>query len=121
MTLGRSVALVAAADAQRAALAMYLTQAGFDVHPCDELTVAGSFGAVVWLAGDAADGVAARIRRWLRSARPQCIVVVTAQPAMLRELAAAHAERLLLLPAPSFGWDLVDALRGGLAPGPRSA
>ena len=121
MTLDRSVALVAAAGDQRIALAQYLTGAGFDVHECDALTVAGSFGAVVWLAGDAAGGLVARVRPWLRSARPHRIVVVTARPAVLRDLAAAHPERLLVLPAPTFGWDLVDALRATPTPGPRSA
>lgn len=121
MTLGRSVALVAAADDQRIALAQYLTDAGFDVHPCDELTVVGSFAAVVWLAGDAAEGLVARVRPWLRSARPHRIVVVTARPAMLRELAGAHPERLLVLPAPTFGWDLVDALRAASSSRPRGA
>ena len=121
MTPDRSVALVAIADDQRIALAHYLTGAGFDVHPCDELTVAGSCGAVVWLARDAAGGMVARVRRWLRSARPHRIVVVTGRPAMLRDLAAAHPERLLVLPAPTFGWDLVDALRAASTSGPRGA
>jgi hypothetical protein len=121
VTRDRSVALVAAADDQRVALARYLTDAGFDVHPCDELEVAGSCGAVVWLARDAAGGLTARVRRWLRSARPHRIVVVTARPAMLRELAAAHPERVLVLPAPTFGWDLVDALRAASTSGPRGA
>lgn len=121
MTYDRSVALVAAADDQRLALAHYLTAAGFDVHPCDELTVAGSFGAVVWLARDAVGGLTARVRRWLRSARPHRIVVVTGRPAMLRELSAAHPERLMVLPAPAFGWDLVDALRVAPTSGPRGA
>src|SRR5262249_40078489 len=111
MTLGRSVALVAAADDQRNALARYLTGAGFDVLECDELTVAGSFGAVVWLARDGEGGLVARVRSWLRSGRPHRIVVVTARPAMLHELAAAHSERLLVLAAPTFGWHIVDALR----------
>jgi hypothetical protein len=121
VTLDRTVALVATADDQRIALAQYLTDAGFDVHPCDELTVAGTFGAVVWLAGDATGGLVARVRPWLRSARPRRIVVVTGRPAMLRELVAAHPERLLVLPAPTFGWDLVDALRAASTSGPRGA
>jgi len=117
----RRVALVAAADDQRAALATYLADAGFDVHACDELTVASSFGAVVWLAGDAGTELVARVRSWLRSARPPRIVVVTAQPAALRALVIAHPDRLFALPAPSFGWDLVDALRAAPPSGPRGA
>ena len=115
------VALVAAADDQRGELARYLAGAGFDVHPCDELAVAAAFGAVVWLAGDAAGDPVARVRSWLRSARLHRVVVVTGRPAALRDLAAAHPARLLVLPAPAFGWDLVDALRATPTPGPRGA
>jgi hypothetical protein len=118
---GGRVALVAAADDQRAELARYLGSAGFDVHPCDELTVAGAFGAVVWLAGDTAGELVARVRSWLRSARPHRVVIVTGRPAALRDLAATHPARVLVLPAPAFGWDVVDALRAAPTPGPRSA
>ena len=121
MTLDRPVALVPVAGNQQNVLARYLTGAGFDVHECGELTVASSFGAVVWLARDGEGGLVARVRAWLRSARPHRIVVVTARPAMLRELAATHPERLLVLPAPTFGWDVVDALRAPSTPGPRGA
>lgn len=123
----RRVALVAAADDQRLKLARYLGEAGFEVHLHEELTVATSFGAVVWLAGDGGDGgdggdvLVARVRSWLRSTRPRRIVVVTFRPSALRGLAAAHPERVILLPAPAFGWDLVDALRSSVPPGPRSA
>lgn len=121
MTAERRIALVAAADRQRTALAEYLGGAGFDVHECDELTVAGSFAGVVWLADGAADDPAVRVRSWLRTARPHRIVVVTTRPVALRELAAAHPERLFVLPAPAFGWDLVDALRATPSTGPRGA
>ena len=121
MTLDRSVALVAVAGDQRNVLARYLTGAGFDVLECDELTVGASFGAVVWLAEDGAGSLVARVRLWLRSSRPHRIVVVTARPAMLRELATAHPARLLVLPAPTFGWHIVDALRAASTPGPRGA
>jgi hypothetical protein len=121
VTLDRSVALVAVAGDQRDVLARYLTGAGFDVLACHELTVAGSFGAVVWLAGDGEASLVAPVRSWLRTGRPHRIVVVTGRPAMLRELAAAHPERLLVLPAPTFGWHIVDALRAASTPGPRGA
>jgi hypothetical protein len=121
VTAERRVALVAVASELRGALARYLVEAGFDVHAYDELTVAGSFGAVVWLAADAAGDPAARVRSWLRSTRPHRVVVVTERPAALRELVVAHPERVFVLPAPTFGWDLVDALRSAPTPRPRGA
>lgn len=117
----RRVALVAGADEHRSDLTQYLANAGFEVHPCEALAVAASFGAVVWLAGDGAHDLVARVRSWLRSTRPHRIVVVTFRPAALRALAAASPGRVVVLPAPAFGWDLVDALRSKIPPGPRSA
>ena len=121
MTAGRRVALVASADEQRIAVARYLAGVGFDVHECDELAVAGAFAAVVWLAGDATGDLSPRVRTWLRSSPPHRVVVVTARPAMLRALAASHPDRLFVLPAPTFAWDLLDALRAIPAPRPRGA
>jgi hypothetical protein len=122
MTSDRRVALVSIADDNRGAIAAYLRSSGFDVHECDDLPVPSSFGALVWLAGGTAgDDVVASVRSWLRLAKRQRIVVVTSQPAALRDVAGAHAERLLVLAAPVFGWELVDALRATPAPRPRGA
>jgi hypothetical protein len=118
VTAERRVALVAVADEQRVAVARYLASAGFDIHVCDELTVASSFAAVVWLAGDVAGKLAPRARSWLRSSPPHRVVIVTARPVELRALAASHPERLLVLPAPAFAWDLLDALRPTPTPRP---
>ncbi len=120
MTAERRVALVAPADEERTALARYLAGAAFDVHACDELGVAGGFDAVVWLAADLAD-LAPRARSWLRTSRPHRVVIVTTRPAALRDLVACHPERLFVLPAPTFGWELVDALRAPPPPRPRGA
>jgi hypothetical protein len=117
----RRVALVADADEQRTALARYLAGAAFDVHACDELNVAGAFDAVVWLAADLAHDLGARVRLWLRTNPPRRVVIVTTRPAALRDLIACHPERLFVLPAPTFGWELVDALRATTPPRPRGA
>jgi hypothetical protein len=117
----RRVALVAPADEQRTALARYLAGAAFNVHACDELAVAGGFDAVVWLAADLADDLGPRARSWLRRNPPRRVVIVTARPAALRDLVASHPERLFVLPAPAFGWELVDALRATPTPRPRGA
>ncbi|TMQ14277.1 MAG: hypothetical protein E6J90_02245 [Deltaproteobacteria bacterium] len=122
MTAERRVGLVAVADGSRSALAEYLRSAGFDVVECDELAVPSSFGALVWRADDT-DGaeLVARVRSWLRLARHQRIIVVTSRPAALRDVVAAHGERLFALPAPVFGWELVEALRATQGPKPRGA
>src|SRR5262249_9154459 len=99
----------------------YLTSAGFDVHACDELTMASSFAAVVWLAGGVACDLAPRARSWLRSHLPHRVVIVTARPAELRALAASHPDRLFVLPAPAFAGDVLDALRSPTTPRPRGA
>ena len=121
MTTDCRIALVAVADQHRAVLATYLGRAGFDVHACGELGVAGAFAAVVWLDDGSAGDLVARVRSWVRTARPHRVVVVTARPAVLRDVAAVHPERLVVLPAPAFGWDVVDALRGAPPPRPRGA
>ena len=121
MTADRRVALVASAGEQRLAVARYLEGAGYDIHECDELAVAGAFSAVIWLAGDTARDLGPRARSWLRSTPPYRVVIVTARPAMLRALVASHPERLFVLPAPTFAWDLLDALRATPAPRPRGA
>lgn len=122
MTTNRRVALVAIADDNRTAIATYLTSAGFDVHPCEELPLPSSFGALVLL-GDEAAGIdtIAYVRSWMKMTKGQRVVIVTSKPTGLRDLIAAHAGRLFVLPAPVFGWELVDALRMGEPPRPGSA
>jgi hypothetical protein len=114
------VALVSIADRNRTALAAYLTSVGFDVHVCDELVVPSLFGALVWLTGATAGAeVVDRVRSWMRLTNTQRVVVVTSKPAALRDVVASYGERLFVLPAPVFGWDVVDALRE--PPRPRGA
>jgi hypothetical protein len=122
MTAGRRhVALVSRASETRAALADYLTNAGFEVHACDELAAPASpasfasFGALVWLGGhgESSESIEGAVRSLMKLARTQRVVVVTSRPKALTDLVASHGERLHVLPAPVFGWTLVDALRAG--------
>jgi hypothetical protein len=118
------VALVAAAGESRTALAVYLQRAGFDVHECDELALPSSFEALVMIADHATtETLVADAGKWLKRAKHgQRVVVVTSKPATLKSLSALHGERLHVLPAPVFAWDLVDALRASPPqPGPRGA
>ena len=119
---GRRVALVSIADHHRTQLAAYLRGVGFDVHEYDQLDIPGSFDALVVLTDDRqGDDIVARVRPWMKPSKHQRVVIVTSQPAALRDLVAVHGDRLSVLPAPAFGWELVDALRFPPADGPRGA
>src|SRR5262245_17166965 len=119
---GRRVALVSIADRHRTDLAAYLRGVGFDVHEYDQLDIPGSFDALVVLTDDGRGAdIVARVRPWMKPNKQQRVVIVTSQPAALRDLVAVHGDRLSVLPAPAFGWELVDALRLPPAEGPRGA
>ncbi|HEY6035115.1 MAG TPA: hypothetical protein VIV58_12665 [Kofleriaceae bacterium] len=119
----RRIALIARADASRRELGRYLEAAGFDVLECEDLEVASGFAALVVISAQesSAEALVANVRTWLRASRSSRILVVTSRPTALRELAADHAERVHVLPAPAFGWDVVDALRWQPPPRPKSA
>jgi methylmalonyl-CoA mutase cobalamin-binding subunit len=123
MAAQRRVALVAPGDESRSRLATYLASVGFDVHACAELELPSAFAAVVVISAREATGdvLVAEIRSWLRSAKSQRIVVVTAKPTALKDLVATHGDRLRVLAAPAFGWDVVDALRAPEPTRPRGA
>jgi hypothetical protein len=117
------VAMIATPDETTPALVRYLADSGFDVCACDELVVARSFDAVVWISrhDTPVDAVLGRVRSWIKSTRNQRVVVITAKPNAFKDLVARYATRLCVLPAPAFGWDLVDALRANERPGSRGA
>lgn len=118
----RRIALISSDIVTRNALAGYLTNAGFEVCECVELNMPTSFGAIVVL-GDhsSVEALVADVRSWLRIAKTQRLIVVTAKPSALKELVITHAPRLVVLAAPAFGWDLADALRASSVDGPRGA
>lgn len=114
MTMSRRrIALVAEANETRGALATYLKSAGFDVHQCEELTMPSAFTALVLVGphDESSESLTAIVRSWMRISKLQRVVVVTSKPKALTGLVASYSERLRVLPAPAFGWDLVDALR----------
>jgi len=119
----RRVALVSDANETRTALADYLTNAGFEVHECDELAVPSAFGSLVLIGrhGEPNDALIAIVRSWMKLAKTQRVVVITSKPKALTDLVASHGERLHVLAAPAFGWDLVDALRSSEPTRPRGA
>ncbi len=107
------VALIAPAGETRGALASYLRSAGFEVHECEELEVSSAFAALVVISPQVASSseLVASVRFWMKLGKTKRVVIVTSKPTALTELVASYGERLRVLPAPSFGWDLVDALR----------
>ena len=119
----RHIALVSADDPNRRALVRYLLDAGFCVDECDELVHPSAFGALVWVGhrDTPSDKLVAGIRSWLKLTKTQRIVVVTQKPIVLKDLVAVHGDRLVVLAAPAFGWELVDALRAERPPRPRGA
>jgi hypothetical protein len=123
MTRPHRIAVVAAPCEARTALVDYLTSAGFDVLQCDELAVPSAFAGLVLLSrrDDSSDAVIATVRSWMKQAKVRRVVVVTSKPKAFVRLVAIHGDRVRILAAPAFGWDLVDALRSGGPTGPRSA
>jgi hypothetical protein len=123
MTAGRRrVALVSEAGQARTVLAAYLESAGFDVHPCDELALPAAFTALVAIsAPDSSEDLVACVRSWIELTRSQHVIVVTPKPTLFKQLIAASGDRLHVLPAPAFGWELVDALRSPPPTRPRRA
>jgi hypothetical protein len=113
MSAGRRIALVSTDSRTRSVLASYMREVGFEVEESSELGVPGSFRAVVLIGRNDGDveTFAGRVRSWMKLTSTPRVVVVTSKPAALRELTAAHAQRLIVLAAPAFGWDVVDALR----------
>lgn len=109
----RRIALIARADESRRELGRYLHDAGFEVLECEGLDVTHGFAALVLIVSQDAssEALVANVRGWMRSNRSQRVLVVTSRPTVLKDLAAVHAERLHVLPAPAFGWDVVDTLR----------
>jgi DNA-binding response OmpR family regulator len=116
------VALVSADRETRTVLADYLRGAGFDVHACDELAVPSAFKALVLINDPdmASEVLIAHVRTWLKLTKTR-VIVVTSRPTALKDLLVAHEDRLRVLAAPAFGWDLVDALRATEPIKPRGA
>ena len=108
----RGVALVAPADKARSQIAKYLRDGGYEVMECEELAIATRFVAVV-IVDDPDDGevTRTRVQSWIKPTRPIRVVVISAKPAAWRPLSLALGDPLIVLAAPAFGWEIVDALR----------
>ena len=90
----------------------YLEGVGFVVRAFRTPLGAPREGTLVWLANQVDDDrtVIDTVRVWLGS-RPQLrAILVTERPVRLKEATDDARRRVLLLAAPVFGWQLVDAL-----------
>ena len=75
--------------------------------------------SLVWLIERDGDVSAAAeaIDAWLGASDGRCAVVITSRPAAFRAVHERHRLRIVVLPAPVFGWQVVDALRATRAGG----
>lgn len=94
-------------------LVHYLEEAGFEVRPVRTPLGAPREGTLVWLTNETNQDrtIIETVRRWLGTRRKVRAIIVTERPVRLREAADDAHGRVRLLPAPVFGWQLVDALR----------
>jgi hypothetical protein len=117
-----AVALVARADRSRVQIAKALRDGGYDVFECEELSIPTRFvGIVVIDDRDDGDAIRAQVRFWLEASKRPRVVVISSRPAAWRSVSLAHRDHLFVLVAPSFSWEIVDALRTAPPESPRRA
>jgi hypothetical protein len=107
----RVVALVSTEPQEE--LMRYLEDVGFVVRAFRTPLEAPRGGTLVWLADHASDDrtVIDTVRAWLGQKAKLRAIVVTNRPVRLKQVSDDTRGRVLLLAAPVFGWQLVDALR----------
>lgn len=107
----RVVALVSTEPQEE--LVRYLEDVGFMVRDFRTPLGAPREGTLVWLADHTSDdrAVIDTVRVWLGQKAKLRVIVVTNRPARLKQVSDDTRGRVLLLAAPVFGWQLVDALR----------
>jgi hypothetical protein len=94
-------------------LVRYLETVGFSVTSFRMPQRAPREGTLVWLVAPDTDDqiVVGTLQTWLGSKQRLRAIVVSDRPARLKIVAERSPGRVVLLPAPVFGWQLVDALR----------
>ena len=107
-----TVALVARADKSRAQVAKYLRDGGYEVFECDDLAIANQFTAVVIIDDvEPSEATRKRVQAWLRLPKSPRVVVISSKPSGWKGLSMAHSGDVYVLVAPSFAWEIIDALR----------
>lgn len=107
----RVIALVSSEPHEE--LVRYLEGVGFHVRAFRSPLGAPREGTLVWLTNQNTDHrrVIDTIRAWLGAKVKLRAIIVTDRPARLSDAADDAHGRVFVLPAPVFGWQLVDALR----------
>ena len=107
----RHVALVSVEPHE--SLVRYLEDVGFVVRAVRTPLGAPREGTLVWRADRESDDrtVVDTMRVWLGAKARLRAIVVTERPVRLRHATEDSRGRVLVLAAPVFGWQLVDALR----------
>ncbi len=107
----RQVALVSSKPQDD--LLRYLEDVGFSVRGFRTPLGAPRAGTLVWLTERDNDdrSVADTVRVWLGAKPSLRAILVTERPVRLKQATEDARGRVLLLAAPVFGWQLVDALR----------
>lgn len=95
-------------------LATYLRDVGFEVRSFRAPMAAPREGTLVWLTEPDVDErmAADSVRDWLGAKSALRAILVSDRPVRLRTAVDDARGRVQLLPAPIFGWQLVDCLRG---------
>jgi hypothetical protein len=95
------------------ALVRYLTDVGFEVHAFRVPSAAPREGTLVWLTDPELDEQTAAdtVRLWLGAKVGLRAIIVSDRPTRLAKAADDARRRVKVLPAPIFGWQLVDCLR----------
>ena len=105
----RPIVALVAADHE---LVRYLEDVGFDVRAVESPLHAPREGTLVWLTEPDFDErlVIDTLRMWLGANLNARVVLVSDRPTRLKD-ACQDRSRVILLAAPVFGWQLVDAIR----------
>ena len=94
-------------------LVRYLEDVGFVVRAFRSPLGAPREGTLVWLTDRDSDdrSIIDTIRVWLGAKVKLRAIIVTGRPVRLKDATNDARGRVFVLPAPVFGWQLVDALR----------
>jgi hypothetical protein len=93
-------------------LARYLERFGFNVRPVRAPLGAPREGTLVWIPTHTNERtVIDTVRTWLGAKTKLRAIIVSDRPVRLKEASEDARGCVLVLAAPVFGWQLVDALR----------
>jgi hypothetical protein len=108
----RTLALLANDPRTRADVRSYLERAGYQVRLVTRPE--GRTRSLVWLAEELEDrqpaAIATVLLQWLAELEERRAVLVTSKPTAFADLGRAYPDRLSVLAAPVFAWQVVDAI-----------